>query len=367
MNIPSWTYKYDLDLFRDEYIKSINEVFDSGKLILGKKLEEFENEFSNYIGTKYSIGCDNATNAIFLSLNALGIGKGDKVITVPNTAIPTVSAICQSGAEPVFVDVNDSALMDANKIEDLIDSQTKAIIPVHLYGFPCEMKKICSIAKKHGIFVIEDCSQAHGTKIDEKKVGSFGELSCFSFYPTKPLGGFGDAGMICTNDKKLFELLRKKRFYGIKSNYIASIEGYNSRLDEIHASILTNKLTRLDSNINHRNKVYKIYLEHINPDILKPIKIPERTMPSHYLIPFICNGIRDNFVKEMEKMNIGVNISYKYPIHTMPAYKHLGYKEGDFKKAEFFCNKNLSLPIFDYIPFELVEEVIKKVNSIFPS
>lgn len=364
MNIPSWTYQFDLEIHRNEYIDCINEVFDSGRLLFGKQLDNFEKSFSKYIGTKFAIGCDNGTNAIFLGLKALNIGKGDKVITVPNTAIPTVSAICQAGALPVFVDVNDSALIDINKIEEKIDSETKAIIPVHLYGFPCEMDRICEIAKKYNIDVLEDCSQAHGTTLKGKKIGSFGKVSTFSFYPTKSLGSFGDAGIICTNFNEINDLIKKLRFYGIESDYNASIEGYNSRMDEIHAAILNKKLKRLEENITYRNDIFKLYLDGFTSELLEPIKIPINSRPSHYLLPFIFKGDRNLFVKELNKRNIGVNISYKTPIHTMPAYKYLGYQYGEFKNAEYFCNHNLSFPIFDNIPKSMVLRTIEIVNSI---
>lgn len=367
MEIPSWTYRFDIEKYRDEYIKLINEVFDSGRLLFGKQLENFEKTFSDYIGTKYGVGCDNGTNAIFLSLKALNIGHGDKVLTVPNTAIPTVSAICQAGAQPIFVDVNEFALMDVDDIKNKIDNKTKAIIPVHLYGRPCDMYKICEIANELNISIIEDCSQAHGTTLRGKKVGSFGILSTFSFYPTKSLGAFGDAGMICTNNQNLNELIRKKRFYGIEADYVASIEGYNSRMDEIQAVILNKKLTRLEENIRHRNKIYNMYVNEINSETLEPIKIPEYSKPSHYLLPFIYKGVRKDFVKKLNKNNIGVNISYKRPIHTMPAYKHLGYKHGDFKNAEYFCNHNISFPIFDNMPLNYASQVIKIINSLLKS
>ena len=364
MNIASWTYKYDLELYRNEYIKCINEVFDSGRLLFGKQLVNFEKSFAEYIGSKHSIGCDNGTNAIFLGLKALNIGNGDKVITVPNTAIPTVSAIRQAGAEPVFVDVNESALIDVNKIEEKIDSKTKAIIPVHLYGFPCDMERICEISKKYNIDILEDCSQAHGTKLNGQKIGSFGKISTFSFYPTKSLGSFGDAGIICTNCDELNKLIKKLRFYGIESDYIASIEGYNSRMDEIQAAILNKKLERLEKNINYRNEIFKLYLNGFDSKYLEPIKIPINSRPSHYLLPFIFKGDRDRFAKDLQEVGVGVNTSYKTAIHLMPAYKYLGYKRGDFKKAEFFCDKNISFPICDYLPKENAIKVIEVVNSL---
>ena len=175
--IPSWTYKYDIDENRNDYIKLINQVFDSGRLLFGEELENFQEEFAKYIGVKYGIGCDNATNGLFLALKSIGIEQDDEVITVPNTAIPTISAIRQAGAKPVFVDINNYGLMDINELEKSINKKTKAIIPVHLYGFPCDIKRICEISKIFKIPVIEDCSQAHGSEFDNKKVGSFGDLS----------------------------------------------------------------------------------------------------------------------------------------------------------------------------------------------
>lgn len=362
--IPSWTYKYDLQKYQEEYLNVFKRVLNSGRLLFGKELENFEKNFSKYIGTSHAVGCDNATNGIFLSLKSIGISQGDYVITVPNTAIPTVSAIKQAGAIPIFVDVNENALLDPKNLHQVLSPNVKAIIPVHLYGYPCEMREICEIASKYDIPVIEDCSQAHGSKLDNKKVGSFGDLSVFSFYPTKSLGGFGDAGIICTNNDEYKEKLLKLRFYGIEKNYIASIEGYNSRMDEIHAGILNAKLKRLDENIIYRSKIREIYKEKITNKKLSIIPNPSSSVISNYLIPFIYEGDRDAFQKKLLKKGIGSNISYGTPIYSMPAYKYLNYKKEDFPITEKFCRSNISFPIFDYIPFEIVDKVIKVINSI---
>ncbi len=362
--IPSWTYQYDLNKHREEYLNIFNRVLDSGRLIFGKELENFEKNFSEYIGTSHAVGCDNATNGIFLSLKTIGISRGDYVITVPNTAIPTVSAIRQAGAIPIFVDVNEHALLDSNNLQKVLSPNVKAIIPVHLYGYPCEMKEICEIASAYNIPVIEDCSQAHGSQLENKKVGSFGDLSVFSFYPTKSLGGFGDAGIICTNNNKYKETLLKLRFYGIEKNYIANIEGYNSRMDEIHAGILNSKLKRLDDNINYRNKIRLIYKEKITNKKLSIIPNPSSSIISNYLIPFLYEGDRDEFQKLLFANGIGSNISYRTPIYSMPAYKYLNYNKEEFPFTEKFCQSNISLPIFDYIPLDIVEKVIKVINSI---
>ena len=324
-----------------------------------------EVEFSDYIGTEFGIGCDNATNGLFLSLKALGVGNNDKVVTVPNTAIPTVSAIKQAGATPIFVDVNQYGLLDVEKLENLLidnNEKIRVIIPVHLYGFPCDMERICKLAKKYNLNVIEDCSQSHGTTFNKKKVGSFGDLSVFSFYPTKSLGGYGDAGMICTDIEEYKIKLRKLRFYGIESNYSADIDGYNSRMDEIHAGILRYKLKNLDDNIIYRKKIVDFYRANIKSEKFYLLEPPTEDIFSNYLIPYIFKGDRDEFQKNLLNDGLSTNVSYRYPIHLMPAYKDLGYKINDFPMAEFFCRSNISLPIFDYIPLDLVENVVEIVR-----
>ena len=362
-SIPSWTYRYDIDENRDDYIKLINKVFDSGRLLFGEELENFQQEFAKYIRVKYGIGCDNATNGLFLALKAIGIEQNDEVITVPNTAIPTISAIRQAGAKPVFVDVNNYGLMDINELEKKINKKTKAIIPVHLYGFPCDILKICEISQIFKISVIEDCSQAHGSEFDNKKVGSFGDLSVFSFYPTKSLGGFGDAGMICTNNQEYSSKLKKLRFYGIEKNYTADIDGYNSRMDEIHAAILRFKLKKLDKNISEREKIANYYKRHIKQKNLKPLNHPPKTKISNYLIPFLFNDDRDKFQQKLLKEGIGTNVSYRVPIHLMPAYLNLGYKKNDFPQSELIANRQVSLPIYPEINTKMIKYVSSEINT----
>ena len=362
--IPSWTYKYELKKNRENYIKLINEVFDSGKLLFGNQLKDLENNFANYIGTNFSVGCDNATNGIFLALKTLGISRNDCVITVPNTAIPTVSAIRQAGAIPRFVDVNNFALMDAKKLENFIDEKVKAIIPVHLYGFPCDMEEIYKISIKNNIPIIEDCSQAHGAEINGRKVGSFGDLSVFSFYPTKPLGGYGDAGIICSNNLSYIEKIKKLRFYGIESNYIAEINGYNSRMDEIQAAIINYKLNNLEENLKKREIIADFYSTNIKSEIFRPIKRPENVKVSNYLIPYVFEGDRDDLQMRFKNEGIGTSINYRCPIYKMPAYRDLKNSMSDFPNTEKFCNSNISLPIFDYMPMHIAEEIVEVANKI---
>lgn len=232
---------------KEEIDQAIHRVLDSGNYILGKEVEKFEKSFAKYIGVKHCIGVASCTEALFLSMKALGIGDGDEVISVSYTATATISAICMTGATPVLVDIRqDNFTINPNKITNAITSRTKAILPVHIHGNPCNMKAIIWLAKKNNLFVIEDCAQAHGTKIGKKRVGSIGDLGCFSFYPTKNLGCLGDGGAITTNDSKLANKLRLLRQYGWKPRYVSSVHGYNSRLDELQAAILNVKLKYLD-------------------------------------------------------------------------------------------------------------------------
>ena len=365
--IPSWTCEYDLKKNRNIYIDLINNVFDSGRLIFGKQLLEFEKNFSEYIGTNFSVGCDNATNAIFLILKAIGVGEGDEIITVSNTAIPTVSAIKQANANPIFVDINKNGLIDIDRVPSLISSRTKAIIIVHLYGYPVNFDELMKYKETHGLTIIEDCSQAHGAKINGKRVGSMGDFAAFSFYPTKSLGAFGDAGIICTNDFSKYNLLKQLRFYGIEKDYIAKTDGYNSRMDEIQAAILNYKLTKLDQNISNRKKIANLYYQNITSKLINPIPHPSNSNCSYYLIPFYFKKNRDLFQKDLEKMGILTNVSYRTPIHLMPAYKKLGYALGDLPNTEYHCDHIISLPIFDYMPLEFVYKIIEKVNLICAS
>ena len=250
--IKTWSFVEEYKDFRKKILNSIDKTLKSGELFFGKQLEQFEKNFLKYNKFKYGIAVGSGTDALLIALKTLGIGdnKGDEVITVSNTAIPTVSAIKSAGAKAVFVDIGNDYLIDVNKIQKYINKNTKAIIPVHLYGQSCDIEKICKIAKKNNLKVIEDCAQAQGAKFNNKYVGSFGDIGCFSFYPTKILGAYGDGGFISTNSIKLFQKARRIRFYGIEQlinknkffkKYYANEHGVNSRLDEVQAAILNIK------------------------------------------------------------------------------------------------------------------------------
>jgi dTDP-3-amino-2,3,6-trideoxy-4-keto-D-glucose/dTDP-3-amino-3,4,6-trideoxy-alpha-D-glucose/dTDP-2,6-dideoxy-D-kanosamine transaminase len=361
MAIKIWDYLKEYHEERKEILAAAEEVFESGRLILGPKVEAFERRYSEYCGVKYSVGVDNGTNAIFLALKALGIGEGDEVITVSNTAIPTVSAIVSTGATPVFVDIlEESFLMDTSKIEGVITSRTKCILPVHLFGQCTDMDQILAIANKFNLFVVEDCAQSHGTVYKGKIAGSLGHLSTTSFYPTKILGAYGDGGMISTHNEDLYKKLRRLRFYGSEKTYYAIEHGYNSRLDEIQASILLVKLNKLDNYIKRRRELadkYNVLLK--DSGLILP---KEMVYGKHaYYLYVVRHEERDFILEELKKKDILLNISYPWPIHIMTGYHYLGYKEGDFPITEKMAKEIFSLPMY---PSLTDEEQLTTCNTL---
>lgn len=362
--ITVWSYLKEYDETKEEILKAITDVFESGVLILGPKGKEFETEYAKYIGTKYAVGCDNGTNAIILGLKALGIGAGDEVITVSNTAIPTVSAIVTCGATPVFVDIDPKTyLMDVSKIEDAITPKTKCILPVHLFGQSVDMGPLLDIAKKYNLLVFEDCAQGQGARYQDKVVGKFGDASSTSFYPTKILGGYGDGGMVNTNSAEVDAELRRLRFYGAEKTYYAIEHGYNSRLDEIQASILLTKLPKLDQYVDRRREIAALYNELLaDTDIILPA---EANYGKHaYYIYVVRHPRRDEIMEKLKENNIFVNISYPWPIHTMKGYQYLGYKVGDLPETEAAAKEIFSLPIYPSLTNEQVKIVSDALHKI---
>ena len=360
--IKVWDYLKEYNAEKEETVAAINEVLDSGWLILGEKVKKFEHEFATYCDSKYGIGVNSATDALFLGLKALGIGQGDEVITVANTAVPTVSAIVSAGATPVFVDIDpDTYLMDTNLIEKKITNRTICILPVHLFGQCVNMDNVNVIAKKHNLKVIEDCAQSTGATFNGKKAGSMSDLAAFSFYPTKVLGGYGDGGMVVTNSAEIRSKLQRLRMYGMEKTYDAIEHGYNSRLDELHAAILLNKLQHLENYIEQRRKLAKRYNELLKDSGL--ILPKETNFGRHvYYIYVVRHANRDEIIQELKKHNILLNISYPWPIHTMVAYKYLGYKEGDLPVTERFANEIFSLPMYPSLTADEQNFTIKHLS-----
>ena len=344
---------------KEEVDNAIKEVLDSGWYILGKKVEQFENNFAQYCQAKYGIGVASGTDAIHLSLLACGIGKGDEVITVSNTATPTVLAIIYTGARPVFVDIDpESYTIDVNKIEERISKKTKAILPVHLYGQPADMDPLLELAQKYDLKVVEDACQAHGAQYNGKMVGAIGDIGCFSFYPTKNLGGYGDGGMAVTNNEELEDKLRMLRNYGMKKQYHSLIKGFNSRLDELQAAVLDVKLKKLDEWNGNRYKNAKIYDE-LLVNAVKPV---EKEYAKHvYHLYVIRRDDRDNIQHKLASAGVNALIHYPVPVHKQGAF-------GEFKNISLpftdkYSSKILSLPMHPDLKEEQIMYVSDLINS----
>lgn len=350
----------------------VNKVLDSGNFILGKEVNEFEKNFSKYIGTKYGVGVGNCTDAIYICLKALDISKGHEVITVPNTAIPTINAILNSGASPVFVDIGKDYLIDADKIEKSITKKTRAIIPVHLYGQTCNMEKIIKIAKKFKLKIIEDCAQSTGSSINKKKSGSFGDFGCFSFYPTKVLPCIGDGGFITTNNKSLYDRIKKIRYMGIDTNkdskskyknkYYASMNGVNSRLDEIQAAILNLRLKKINNYIKKRLSNANLYFRLLKKtEINLPRNIKKFQDVFYEFV--VCSSKREKIINYLKKHRVNLKITYPFLVNKMPPFKYYALDKS-FKNAEKLSKKIFSLPIYPYLSKKEIVYICKKIKEV---
>ena len=366
MKIQIWDYQKEYEEYRDEILASIDEVFRSGQLILGKSVKEFEKNFSLYCDSLYGVGVNSGTDALFLALKALGINNGDEVITVANTAVPTVSAIVSAGAIPRFVDIRpDTYLMNEDLIESVLTSKTKCVLPVHLYGQCVNMDCVIGFAHKHGLSVLEDCAQCTGALFKGKKSGAFGDMAAYSFYPTKILGGYGDGGMVITRNKKLSDKVRRLRLYGMENTYYSEEHGYNSRLDEIHAKVLSLKLKYIGNYIERRRTLAENYKRLLFDSGLILPKEAEGNYHAYYLY-VVRHPRRDIIIEELKKQNIFLNISYHHPIHTMRGYSFLGYKEGTLPTTEALAREIFSLPMYPTLTDDEQERVcwvIKKITS----
>lgn len=365
--IPFFDLKRQYKDIKEEIDEAIARVLEKGCFILGEEVERFEEEFAQYIGVKYAVGVGSGTEALHLSLLSLGIGQGDEVITVPNTAVPTVSAISLTGAKPVFVDIDpETYTLDTAQLEAASTLRTKAIIPVHLYGNVVDMDPLMDIAKKRALAVIEDACQAHGAEYKGKKVGAIGLLGAFSFYPTKNLGCYGDGGMIVTNDEALARKIKLLRFYGMtdKEQYIHVIKGINSRLDEMQAAILRVKLRHLDKWNDLRRARAALYHKLLPR---REIQLPkEPSYAKHvYHLYVVRAERRDELRSYLSLNNIGASIHYAMPIHLQPSYSDLNLARGSFPIAERSAREILSLPMFPELQEEESGHIAKVVCRFF--
>lgn len=363
MKIPFVSFEPMHNEIKEEVFDKFKEVYEKNWFIQGEEVKRFEEEFAEFCDSKYCVGCGNGLDALYLILRGFDIGNGDEVIVPSNTYIATALAVSYTGAKPVFVEPDlETYNINSELIEKHITSNTKAIIAVHLYGQPADMDKINDIANKYNLKVIEDSAQAHGALYKGRKVGSLGDAAGFSFYPGKNLGALGDAGAVVTNDKKLAEKIRNIGNYGSDKKYHHIYKGTNSRLDEVQASFLRIKLTKLELWNENRRKIANRYLNGIkNLDVIKPL---EKDYAKHVWHIFaIRNNNREKFEQYLNENGIGTNIHYPIPMHLQEAYFDMNIIEGTLPIAEEISSTQLSLPMYYGMTDEEIDYVIEKINA----
>lgn len=363
--IPMVDLKEELKLYREPVLKALTEVLDSGEYILGKQGAELEKQVADYVGASYGIGVANGTDALYLALKALDIGPGDEVITTPFTFIATAEAIALVGATPVFADIEeDTYNIDPIKIQEKITPNTKAILVVHLYGRAAKMDEIIEIAKKHHLKVVEDACQAIGTEYSGKRTGTIGDIGCFSFFPSKNLGAYGDGGMITTNNQSLYHKLIALRNHGSSVRYVHTDIGVNSRLDEFQAAILLIKLKYLDIFLHKRKEIAKRYtMELSSLGIKTPPIIETREHTFHQYCIELEN--RDQAAAYLKENGIASAVYYPIPLHLQEAFQYLNYQEGDFPIAEKSAKKVLALPIYPAMTIEKQNTILSVLKAFF--
>ena len=363
MKIPFATFAIIEEELSESLKYAFNRVFSHSQYIKSIENEIFEDSFSQYCETKYCVGTGNGLDALMLSLKALGVGKGDEVIVPSNTFIATALAVTYTGAVPVFVEPDIRTFnIDPARIESSITKKTKALMPVHLYGQACDMDSILVLAKKYHLYVIEDCAQAHGAIYKGRKVGTFGDIAGFSFYPGKNLGALGDAGAVVTKHRELAEKVRALGNYGSDYKYHHIYQGNNSRLDELQAAFLTAKLPHLDRMNEERRKIAALYTAGIqNPKVEVPF-VPEACTPVWHIYGIRC-AERDALEKHLRDRGISTNKHYPIPIHLQECYRELGFHQGDFPVAEEISATELSIPMYYGMTEEEIQYVIDAINE----
>src|SRR5438876_3328088 len=365
MHIPLVNLQAQFQSIKPQVMVEIESVLESMQLFLGPQSQAFENEFAQYCGTEYGVGLSNGTDALALALRACDIGQGDEVITVANTFIATVEAIALSGARPVFVDIDpDTYTMDWRQLDEVLTPQTRAIIPVHLYGHPTDMQPILDFARLHGLRVIEDASQAHGAAYQGQRVGGIGDIGCFSFYFSKNLGAYGEAGICVTNDEKLAETLRILRDHGSRIRYQHEVMGVNARLDELQAAVLRVKLGFLDQWNEARQAHAQIYTEQLQ-GLVETVPAV-RSWGTHVFYVYVVQVTeREHFRKKLEQEGIATGIHYPIPIHLQPACKKYGFKRGMLPVTEAVTERIVSLPMYPELTDEQIHFVTNTIKKSF--
>ena len=369
--INYWSYKKEYKKNNKKYLKNINKVLQKGNIFFGDQLKKFEKTFIKKYKSKYGIAVGSGTDALLISLISLKLKKNTEVIVPANTAIPTISAIINAGYKPKLVDVGNDYLIDTKKLETEINKRTKVIIPVHLYGQSCQMDKIIKLAKKYNLRIIEDCAQSQGAKFSNKFVGTFGDFGCFSFYPTKILGAYGDGGFIITNNFNLYEKIKRIRFYGIETNnkknkfyneYYANENGVNSRLDEIQSTILNLKIPLVNTFIKKRRILAKIYLDQLKNTALK-LPIENKYCHHVYNVFTVFHKDRSKIIRKLKLKKVGTRIIYPHAIHKMKAYKKL-LKSKSLINVEKFSKGIFSLPLHPELNKNDIYNICKKLTNI---
>jgi dTDP-4-amino-4,6-dideoxygalactose transaminase len=363
MRVPYINIGIQYKDLKQEILSSFEKLLDSGMFILGEEVSSFEEKFAAYCGTKYAVGLNSGTDALILTLQAYGIGEGDEVIVPPNSFLASASAVALVGATPIFVDVNNEFTIDVAKLEESINSNTKAIMPVHLTGRPADMDEILAIASKHDLLVIEDAAQAVGAKYKGKQIGSIGDVGCFSLHPLKNLSAGGDGGMITTNDKEFYGYLLTARNHGLKNRDECEFWSLNSRLDAMQAALLNVKISYTDNWNNRRRDIAHKYQDALKDLVIVPTDDEDYHSVYHTFI--IQTDRRDELQNYLEENSIGVKVHYPIPIHLQEAADYLGNKKGDFPITEKQSEEILSLPIFPELTNEQVDYVIQKVIEFF--
>ena len=363
MNVPFLDLKAQYASIKREVDTAIQSVLNDSAFVLGKYVQQFETDFARYIGVKHAVGVNSGTAALHLSLLALGIGKGDEVITVPNTFFATAEAISLTGAMPVFIDIDEATFnLDPKLLEKAITKKTKAIIPVHLYGQPCDMDGIRMVADRHGIPIIEDACQAVAAEYRGKKAGSIGKIGCFSFYPGKNLGAYGEGGMITTDDDHIAEAARLYRAHGENPKNFHKVVGLNYRMEGMQGAILSAKLKHLDAWTKKRQENAKYYDKILTDNgVLLPKVAENRKHVFHLYV--IRSKDRDALKAHLEAGGISTGIHYLKPIHTQEAYADLGLKEGAFPIAERVMNEILSLPMFPELTIAQMDYIAERIRA----
>jgi dTDP-4-amino-4,6-dideoxygalactose transaminase len=361
--IPYLDLKAQYLTIKDEIDSAIKDVVESCHFVLGEQVEAFESEFAKFCGTEYALGVNSGTSALHLALLAAGVKAGDEVITVSDTFVATAAAICYTGALPVFVEIDPrSCTIDPAKLEAAITPRTRVIMPVHLYGGCADMDSINEIAARHNLIVIEDAAQAHGADYKGRRAGSLSSIACFSFYPGKNLGAFGEGGAVTTNNPDYAKRIQRLRDHGQSQKYYHDEVGYNYRMEAIQGAVLRVKLRHLDDWTAARRRhaaAYQASLTGADVRLLEPLA---KTQPAWHIFP-VFTSKRDALVEYLKIRGISTGIHYPIPVHLQRGFAHLGYRKGDFPLTEKACDEVLSLPMYAEMPQQYVDEVVAAIHD----